>query len=172
MRLRLILPLALLAVASLVAPACSGDDEGDSAARTSEERESTDDGGAGGSDSGGDSGTSGDSGSEESDGPDLGDITESVPGLENLGDCFDLATAYSSLYLQALSGDAAEAQQKAEELKDQLPEELHDELDVVAAAIGEVAEEGPLGGSSALSTPEYQEADTAITDYLQQECGG
>ena len=171
MRLRLILPLALLAVASLVAPGCSGDDDGDSAARTSEERESTD-GGAEGGDAGGDSGTSGDSGSEESDGPDLGDITDSVPGLENLGDCFDLATAYSSLYLQALSGDAAEAQKQAEELKDQLPEELHDELDVVAAAIGEVAEEGPLGGSSALSTPEYRDADAAITDYLQQECGG
>jgi hypothetical protein len=170
MRLRLILPLALLAVASLVAPACSGGDDGDSAARTSEERESTD-GGAdsgGGADEGGDPGA--DSGSEGSDEP--GDITESIPGLENLGDCFDLATAYSSLYVQAISGDAAEAQKQAEELKAQLPEDLHDDIDVVAAAIGEVAEEGPLSGSSALTTPEYQDADSAITDYLQKECGG
>lgn len=167
MRLRFFVPFALLALGALLAPACSGDDESDTAARTSEERDSSGEEDSGDTDSGG-------SGSDESDIPDLDDITDSLPDMGDLEDCFQLAATYSSLYLEALGGEdgARDAQKKAEELKDQLPDGLHEDIDVVADAIGEVAEEGLLSGSAALETPEYQEADRAITDHLQEECGG
>jgi hypothetical protein len=170
MRLRFFVPLGLLALGALLAPACSGDDDGDTAARTSEERDSSGDGDSGDSDSS----DSGDSGSDDTGIQDLDDLADELPDMGEFEDCFQLAATYSSLYLEALGGEdgARDAQNKAEELKDQLPDDLHDDIDVVADAIGEVAEEGLLSGSAALETPEYQEADQAITDHLEQECGG
>lgn len=175
MRTRMLIPVGLLVLGGLVAPACGGDDSSDTAAKTSDERtdsgnSDSGDSGSGSSDSGGsDSGSSSDSTL-----PDVGDITESIPGLENMGDCLDLAASYSSLYLEALGGadGAKDAQAKAKEMKSQLPDDLHDDIDVVADAIGEVADKGIVNGSDALSTSEYEDANTAITDYLTKECGG
>jgi hypothetical protein len=85
----------------------------------------------------------------------------------------EIAAAYGSLYFEALGGaDGAEqAREKAEELKSVLPEDLHDDIDVVAETIGQVAEEGLFSGTDALSSPEYLEADQAITAYLDEQCG-
>lgn len=180
----------------VVAPACSA---GEESARTSDERpaptttapgeerteNSTDEGAGdeGSSDEGsgdqgsGDQGSgdegSGDEGSDLSI-PDLDDLTETIPGLGELGDCMEIAAAYGSLYFEALGGadGAEEAQRKADELKSVLPEDLHDDIDVIADAIGEVAEQGIVDGSEALSSPEYQAADQAINDYLAEQCGG
>lgn len=168
MRLRHMLPIPLLLLGALVAPACSSDDSSDTASGSSNERES-------GADTGdtGDTGDSGDSGSNPDEVPGLDDLTESIPGLDDMGDCITQATAFSSLYLEALGGEdgARDAQKKAEELKSVLPEDLHDDIEVISNAIGEVAEEGLLSGSDALESKEYKAAEQAIQKYFEKECG-
>ncbi len=171
MRLRTLVPVVLLALGALLAPACGGGDD-DSASATSDEREQG--GETGNPDSGSeDSGDSG-AGSTDPDDFDLGDLPDEIPGFEEFGDCFDLATDYGALYFDALAGEdsARQAQQKAEEMKDKLPDDLHDDIDVVADAIGKVAEEGLLSGSDALDSDEYNAANDAINQYFEQECGG
>jgi hypothetical protein len=185
LRSALLVPALLLAAGVPLLVGCGGGDE--AAEKTSETRPDAD----------GEAGTSGEdpAGGEEGDGdeegngdedaggssedestsiPDLDDLTESIPGLGELGDCMEIAAAYGSLYFEALGGaDGAEqAQEKAEELKSVLPEDLHDDIDIVAETIGQVAEEGLFSGSDALSSPEYLEADQAITAYLDEQCGG
>ena len=181
LRSSLLIPAVLLAVAAPLVVGCGGDEE--SAEKTSESRpdtgaeqdSSTSEDPSAPEDSGeseeGDSGGSSDD--ETTSIPDLDDLTESIPGLGELGDCMEIAAAYGSLYFEALGGaDGAEqAQEKAEELKSVLPEDLHDDIDVVADTIGQVAEEGLFSGSDALSSPEYLEADQAITAYLDEQCG-
>lgn len=158
----------------MLLPACGGDD---SVEKTSEERTGTDEQSSGSEDEGSkeDDGGSGSGDEEGSDNtiPDLDDLTESIPGLEQMSDCLEITAAYGSLYFEALGGaDGAEAAlQKAEELKSVLPEDLHDDIDVVADAIGQVAEEGLFSGSEALDSPEYHAADEAITEYLAEQCG-
>ena len=176
-----LVPLIAVLGAGMLLPACGGDD---SLEKTSEDRAGTDEQSSGAenegsTDSEGDSGSGDESDSGSEDGsddsiPDLDDLTESIPGLEQMGDCLEIAAAYGSLYFEALGGaDGAEAAlQKAEELKSVLPEDLYDDIDVVAEAIGEIAEEGLFSGSEALDSPEYQAADQAITEYLNEQCGG
>jgi hypothetical protein len=172
MRIRLFVPIALLALGAVLAPACSSDDgDSDASARTSEERDNSGNSDSGDSDS--------DSAIPDLDDitdsiPDLDDITDSIPGLGDLEGCIGMATAYGSLYLEALGGEdgARDAKKTAEELKDELPSDLHDDIDVIADAIGQIASDGLLSGSEALDTPEYKEADAAVSKYLQEECGG
>jgi len=168
MRLRLLVPLTLFALGAVIAPACSSGDD-DTAASTSNDRDSD-------ADSGGDS-SGGSSGSEDTTDPedfDLGDIPDEISGLGEMSDCFSLAATYGSLYFEALGGgDGAKgAEAKAEQMKEQLPESLHDDIDVIADAIGTVAEEGIINGSDALDTDEYNEANDAISKYFEQECDG
>ncbi len=172
MRLRMLLPIALVTLTALVAPSCGSDDSSDTAATTSNDRDSSSQ--TSGSDKSSTSDpSSSDSGSDNSnsDIPDIGDITDGLP--DNLEGCLNLASAYASLYLEALGGEdgAAKAQKTAEELKGQLPSELHDDIDVIADAIGQVATKGVINGSDALNSPEYNDADAALTKYFEQECG-
>jgi hypothetical protein len=178
MRNRLLLPVALLALLSPVAVACS--DGGEIAARSSGERAAADTGSEdSGSGSGEPDGGTGEPGGGSEDPlelpdipdlpDDLGDITD---GLGEIGDCLEIAALYGSLYFEAIGGadGAAEAERKAEELKEVLPADLADEIDVIAEAIGRVATEGIT--SDALGTPEYEAADEAIADYLTSACEG
>jgi hypothetical protein len=186
----LLIPAAMLVVTAPLLVGCGGSEQ--AAEKTSEPRlkpdpdesagnEGESGSGSSGEDQGGsseegsgDSGESGGSGESDDSIPDLDDLTESVPGLEEMGDCMEIAAAYGSLYFEALGGadGAAQAQEKAEDLKSVLPEDLHDDIDVVAEAIGTVAEEGLFSGTDALSSPEYLAADEAITAYLDEQCGG
>lgn len=155
-RLRWAAVAATLLVA-LVAPACGGDDETaeTGAEKSSEERRTT---------------TTAEDSEDGSEGtiPDFGDE------LGDVGDCLEAAAAYASLALSALSSEdgAAEAQKQAEALKDQLPEELHDEIDVVAEAFGKVSSEGLIEGAEALDSPEFNKANGAIEEYFTETCGG
>lgn len=184
-RSALLFPLLLALTGAWLLAGCG--DDGDQAARTSDERpssdadsttrESTDQDEQGSDDpEPGDSGDPGDNGETDSDSsiPGLDDLEEAIPPLGELGDCLEIAAAYGSLYFEALGGGegADNAKEKAEELKEVLPEDLHDDIDVIAAAIGQVAEEGLFNGSEALDTPEYQTADEAITSYLNEQCDG
>ena len=78
MRLRHLLPITLLAVGALIAPACSGDDSSDTASGSSNDRDTA-------------SPTTGSNDSNDSenpgDVPGLDDLTESIPGLGDMGDC-------------------------------------------------------------------------------------
>lgn len=158
-----------IVLAALLAPACSSDSSESADERTSDERAD-----ASGGDEGSPSPNEGDpSGGDDSAGSALGDLADQIPGLENFGDCVDLLTNYVKLQAETFGGasGAADAQREAENLKGQLPEELHDDLDVVATAIGEVADGGLTGGTAPLETPEFKEADSNINAYFDQECG-
>lgn len=166
MKTRLVAAVALVAIVGLAAPACSGDDTVESGAqKTSEPREQSSDG-SGGSDSGSDSGSDG--GSSDSTLPDFGDVAG------DMGDCLDAAGVYFTLALTAIQGEegATKAQQQAEELKAQLPEDLQDDIDVVADTFGKIAQEGFLDGAGELNDPEFTAANQNITDYLQTTCSG
>lgn len=174
MRLRHLLPITLLLLGALIAPSCSSDDSSDTASSSSNERESdADTGGSGDTPNSGETGDSGDSGSNPDEVPGLDDLAEEIPGLENMSDCLSQAAAFSALYFDTLAGGdgAKDAQKQAEQLKSVLPEDLHDEIEVIAAAIAEVAEEGLMGGSDALESEEYKKAEQAINKYFEEECG-
>ena len=158
MKTRLVAAAALVAIVGLAAPACSGDDTVESGAqKTSEPREQSSDG-SGGSDGG----------SSDSTLPDFGDVAG------DMGDCLDAAGVYFTLALTAIQGEegATKAQQQAEELKAQLPEDLQDDIDVVADTFGKIAQEGFLDGAGELNDPEFTAANQNITDYLQTTCSG
>ncbi len=175
MRARHLIPIALLALGTLIAPACSSEGSSDTASGSSNDRVTNSD--ANGSSDTGDSGDSGtdqgDSGSNPDEVPGLDDLAEGIPGLENMDDCITQAAAFGSLYVEALGGEngAKDAQRKAEGLKEVLPDDLHDEIDVISDAIGQVAEEGLFSGTDALDTEEYQNAQEAISKYFDEECG-
>ena len=160
MRAHLLAPLAAATVLALVAPACSSASGADRAARTSPERPTT-------TVAPRSSGKEAPGGGSEPTIPDMGDL-----GLGDLGNCADLLGAYLALYPEVMSGsDGAEkARQKAEKLKKKLPASLHDDIDVVVAAIAKVAKEGLLSVPDALDSPDYQAANKAITDYLYNSC--
>jgi hypothetical protein len=166
MKTRLVAMAALTAVVALAAPACSSDDSADSGAQKtsgSREQSSSD----GNSDSGSGSGSGSDSGTDSTM-PDFGDVAGSM------GDCLDAAGVYFTLALTAVEGEegAAKAQEQAEELKSQLPEDLQDDIDVVAETFDAIAKEGVLDGASRLNDPAFTEANQNITDYLQTTCSG
>ena len=57
-----------------------------------------------------------------------------------------------------------------EGLADELPEDLQDDLAVVADAFGAIAEEGVVDGGSELTTSEFREANQNILGYLRDDC--
>ena len=160
MKSRLIAGALLLGLVALVVPACSDGNTVESGSeKTSETR-------PGGSSSKG--GGSKDGGSSDTSIPDLGSVAGSM------GSCMEVAGAYASLALGALGGPegAKKSQQQAEQLKQKLPAELADDIDVVAQTFGKIADQGFLDGAGALNDPEFTKANRNITDYLQTTCSG
>lgn len=106
---------------------------------------------------------------------DLGDITEgldeAIPGLgPNTPECAELMLKYTTLFVDAAQGaPAKDIQKDAAEIKKALPKDLHDELDTMVSAAIELAESDQPGGGE-LITPEYSQADVAITEYLVDGC--
>jgi hypothetical protein len=113
--------------------------------------------GTGGSDSGG----SGEPGG-----------TGSGGGSGGLARCGEILRAYGSLAATAIQGAdaAANARDTLEGLADELPEDLQDDLTVVAEAFGAIADEGVVQGASALATTEFREANENILGYLRDDC--
>lgn len=100
-----------------------------------------------------------------------GDSGEAVPGEgSQIPECSDLLMQYTNLFIEAVSGTPAdELEASADELREKLPEDLHDELEIVISVALKVAEEGLASGGN-LASPEYSQADRAITDYLVNGC--
>ncbi len=102
-----------------------------------------------------------------------GGIADALPdlGLDEVGECLESVTLYGALYLDAFSGaDEAAIRSRGDDLKKHLPDDLHDDVDTVVDAVIETAEEGLLGDSGALDSPEYSRADDAISQHLDQMC--
>lgn len=179
MKFRSLLAVALAGALALSATGCGGDDEdaaGSSAPTTVAEdsnvRDSGDDG---------DTGTDGDSGSV-GDGDATGGSSDdgdspvgagSMPDFGKLGDCMNAGLSYAGLALSAMGGpDGAKmAKEAAEALKDTLPKDLHDDLEVVAKAFATVAEKGIMQAGDALDSKEFEKADDAISKYFDKVCG-
>jgi len=160
MKSPLIAGAVLLGVIALAVPACSdGNSVGSGSQKTSETRpEGSSSGGSGSSDGGTTATTL----------PDLGSVGGQV------GECMQVVATYTSLALGVVDGPdgAKKAQQEAEALKSKLPPELADDIDVVSATFGRIADKGILDGLSGLDDPAFTEANQNITDYLQKNCVG
>ena len=113
---------------------------------------------------GGDSGSGGEPGGTGSDG--------TGSGGGGLARCGEILRAYGNLAATAVQGEdaAANARETLEGLADELPEDLQDDLTVIADAFGTIAEEGVVQGASALTTSEFREANENILGYLQDDC--
>ena len=177
MRRFVLLPLVLLASGALVVTGCS-DDDGSSQDSGSSESSGADTADGSGSEPGG----SDDPGSvpDEIDAM-LDDAQASVTSLldeadgaiEGVSECVDLSIAFGKLQAAALGGGdgADQAQSAAEDLKALVPEDLGDDIDVIADAVGTISAEGLTNGGTALSTPEYEAAMNELTTYVESECG-
>jgi hypothetical protein len=122
-------------------------------------------------------GVPGTGGSGESDGSGDGQSgTGSGSGQADSGGglarCGEILRAYGSLATTALQGEdaAANARKTLEGLADELPEDLQDDLAVVADAFGQIADEGVVRGASALTTSAFREANENILGYLRDDC--
>jgi hypothetical protein len=113
------------------------------------------------------SGGSGDSGGEPS-----GTGSEGSGSEGGLGRCGEILRAYGTLAATALQGEdaAANAQETLEDLADDFPDALQDDLSVVADAFGAIAEQGVVDGASELTTSEFREANENILGYLRDDC--
>ncbi len=162
MRLRYALLIAIVGFGVVLVPACSNGDTGTTAVErsstTTQPDDSTDPG----------------STAEESTDSTSVDPESDVTSSGQLVDCFKQASTFSKMFTGILTSPdtAKDAQLQAEELKKVLPENLHDDIDVISKAIGEVAEKGVANGSEAMGTPEYESAVRAIGDYFAKECPG
>ena len=174
MRKWFFLPILFATAILLPVTACSSDD--DSASVDSDSQDSGSDSGSG-SDS--DSGSLGDnlpSEIEESVDSLLDEANEALDGIGDIpagiGDCVDISLALGKIYVATVGGEQGmqDAQDAADELKDLVPSELDDDIDVIAKGIGTVAEEGFAAGGDAMNTEEFNSAMDAVSDYVNSEC--
>ncbi len=176
MRRFFLLSLVLLVSGTLVATGCSDDGSSQDSASSESPRADTTDG------AGSESGGSDEPGSlqDEIDSM-LDDAQESVTSLldeadgaiDGVSECVDMSIAFGKLQAAALGGGegADQAQSAAEDLKALVPEDLGDDIDVIADAVGTISSEGLTNGGTALSTPEYEAAMNELTTYIESECG-
>ena len=176
MRRFFLLSLVLLVSGTLVATGCSDDGSSQDSASSESPRADTTDG------AGSESGASDGPGSlqDEIDSM-LDDAQESVTSLldeadgaiDGVSECVDMSIAFGKLQAAALGGGegADQAQSAAEDLKALVPEDLGDDIDVIADAVGTISSEGLTNGGTALSTPEYEAAMNELTTYIESECG-
>jgi hypothetical protein len=89
-----------------------------------------------------------------------------------VADCAEILKAYANLAVSALKGKdaAASARDTLNGLKSKLPSDLQGDLTVVADAFGNIAENGVVSGSAALTSSEFVEANKNILSYLRDDC--
>src|SRR4051794_20125738 len=174
MRSRVMATLVVVCLTGFLA-GCGDDSEGASGGNSTKELESTPASGDSGSGSGSDSGSSD---TTDMSIPDLHDLEDlaggSIPDFGDLGDCMQQATAYASLAMSALGGDDSgkSAENALKEMKSSLPDDLKDDIEVLADAYKKVAKDGFIKGGEAMDTPEFQKADDPISAYFEETCGG
>jgi hypothetical protein len=89
-----------------------------------------------------------------------------------VADCAEILKAYANLAVSALKGKdaAASARDTLNGLKSKLPSDLQGDLTVVGDAFGNIAENGVVSGSAALTSSEFVEANKNILSYLRDDC--
>jgi len=110
---------------------------------------------------------------------DLGDVQDQVQdGIDQLddiggelGDCLAMAAAYGALFTDAFLPGATGLEDSVNAFKDRLPSDLHDEIDTIAVAFATIDEQGILSAGDALDTDEFNDANDALSQYLEVECG-
>jgi len=83
------------------------------------------------------------------------------------------AATFLGLQLLALSGEdkARDAAAQVAKLKSELPESLHDEVDLVATTFAALADRGVRAGADQLQDPRVKAAITAIAAEITRTCG-
>jgi hypothetical protein len=127
-------------------------------AGTSAETESAEgDGGSGDSSSGGSAST------DELD----------LSNLGGLGNCLEIGAAYASVHLNALgAGDEqtrAELEKTLDQLKGELPDDIRDDLQVIADGIARSKNLVEVG--EFFDSEEYTKANANIERYINEQCG-
>ena len=176
MRRFFLLPLVLLVSGALLATGCSDDGSSqDSGSPESSGADTTDGSGSesGGSDEPGSLQDEIDSMLDEAQESVTSLLDEADGAIDGVSECVDMSIAFGKLQAAALGGGegANQAQSAAEDLKALVPEDLGDDIDVIADAVGSISSEGLTNGGTALSTPEYEAAMNELTTYIESECG-
>ena len=89
------------------------------------------------------------------------------------GKCLTSAATFLGLQLLALSGEdkARDAAAQVAKLKSELPESLHDEVDLVATTFAALADRGVRAGADQLQDPRVKAAITLIAAEITRTCG-
>ncbi|HNE36443.1 MAG TPA: hypothetical protein PKZ82_08040 [Microthrixaceae bacterium] len=100
--------------------------------------------------------------------PDMGNVVGPV------GSCLGAAAKFTNLVQGVLEGGegAKRSQEAAEQLKAELPAELDDDADVVAAKFGEIAARGGALTDADVNDPAYNAASAALSAYFAKNCQG
>ncbi|MFN8050436.1 MAG: hypothetical protein U0Q22_03280 [Acidimicrobiales bacterium] len=118
---------------------------------------------------------SGDSGSGSTDStiPDFGTIPDlgTIPGGGSANECIEAGTAFSAM-TAGIAGQeiTPEQQQEIEAARDNLPADIRDDYDTFSEAFAKLKDEGIIAAGEALSTPEVQQAQQHISDYIEKVC--
>jgi hypothetical protein len=100
------------------------------------------------------------------------DDTTGLDDLDNLGDCLEVSLTYAGLFLSLLPGaevDSAEIEQSLDEIRGSVPEDVQDDLDVIADGLADADSYEDV--SDFLDSDEFTEADANINAYFEEECG-
>jgi hypothetical protein len=89
------------------------------------------------------------------------------------GKCLTSAATFLGLQLLALSGEdkARDAAAQVAKLKTELPDSLHDEVDLVATTFAALADKGVRAGADQLQDPRVKAAIAAIAAEITRTCG-
>ncbi len=89
------------------------------------------------------------------------------------GECLELLMKYAELMASSFGALPGSNGRDAvvDELRAALPENLHDDLQVVADALESLEHDG-FAGATALADPAFLEANDAIVAWLQSSCDG
>ncbi|WP_208026942.1 hypothetical protein [Rhabdothermincola sediminis] len=132
-------------------------------AGTSAETESAEGEGGSGDSSSGDSSSGGSASTDELD----------LSNLGGLGNCLEIGAAYASVHLNALgAGDEqtrAELQKALDDLEGELPDDIRDDLQVIADGISRSKNLVEVG--EFFDSEEYTKANANIERYINEECG-
>lgn len=98
--------------------------------------------------------------------PDLGNVAGPV------GSCLSAAAKFTNLVQGVLEGGegAKRSQSAVAQLKAELPADLHDDADIVAAKFGDIAARGGNLTDADVNDPAYNAASAAIAAYFAKDC--
>ncbi|WP_334143916.1 hypothetical protein [Rhabdothermincola sp.] len=161
--------LGALLLAGLLLAGLVGCSSKKSSTTEAESREATESAGESGSSSGDGGSSSGGSSSGGDTSTDELDLSK----LGGFGNCVEIGAAYASIYLNALgAGDEqtkAELEKTLDQLKGEVPEDVRDDLQVIADGIARSKNLVEVG--EFFDSEEYTKANANIERYINEQCG-